>query len=66
MGILDAENSYLAEGLTEAGAVEELTGSSITYRIAVGQILSHVEAKQTCNRQQAGDLPTSRAPPPFG
>ena len=32
----DAENSYLAEGLTEAGAVEELTGSSITYRIAVG------------------------------
>ncbi len=32
----DAENSCLAEGLTEGGAVEELTGSSITYRIAVG------------------------------
>ena len=32
----DAENSYLAEGLTEGGAVKELTGSSITYRIAVG------------------------------
>ena len=32
----DAENSYLADGLTEGGAVEELTGSSITYRIAVG------------------------------
>ena len=29
-------NSYPAEGLTEGGAVEELTGSSITYRIAVG------------------------------
>ena len=32
----DAEVSYLADGLTEGGAVEELTGSSITYRIAVG------------------------------
>ena len=35
------ENSYLADGLTEGGAVEELTDgrpprSSITYRIAVG------------------------------
>ena len=26
----DAENSYLADGLTEGGAVEELTGSLIT------------------------------------
>ena len=34
--------------------------------VVIRQILSHVEAKQTCNRQQAGDLPPSRAPPPFG
>ena len=34
--IANAENSYLAEGLTEGVAVEEVTGSSITYRIAVG------------------------------
>ena len=34
--------------------------------VVIRQILSHVEAKQTGNRQQAGDLPPSRAPPPFG
>ena len=34
--------------------------------VVIRQILSHVEAKQTCNRQQAGDLPPSPAPPPFG
>ena len=34
--------------------------------VVIRQILSLVEAKQTCNRQQAGDLPPSRAPPPFG
>lgn len=34
--------------------------------LVIRQILSPVEAKQTGNRQQAGDLPPSRAPPPFG
>ena len=34
--------------------------------VVIRQILSHVEAKQTGNRQQVGDLPPSRAPPPFG
>ena len=32
----DAENSYLAGGDIEAGPMEQLLGSSITYRIAVG------------------------------
>ena len=32
----DAENSYLAGDDIEAGAMEQLLGSSITYRIAVG------------------------------
>jgi len=34
--------------------------------VLISQILSHVEAKQACNRQQAGDLPPSRAPPAYG
>ena len=34
--------------------------------VVIRQVLSHVEAKQTGNRQQVGDLPPSRAPPPFG
>ncbi len=34
--------------------------------VVIRQILSHVEAKQTCNRQPAGDVPPSRAPPPIG
>ena len=32
----DAENSYLAGDDLEAGPMEQLLGSSITYRIAVG------------------------------
>ncbi len=32
----DAENSYLASDNPEAGSMEQLLGSSITYRIAVG------------------------------
>lgn len=32
----DAENSYLAGDALEAGPLEQLLGSSITYRIAVG------------------------------
>lgn len=32
----DAENSYLAGDVLEAGPMEQLLGSSITYRIAVG------------------------------
>jgi hypothetical protein len=32
----DAENSYLAGDALEAGPMEQLLGSSITYRIAVG------------------------------
>ena len=32
----DAENSYLAGDDPDAGPIEQLLGSSITYRIAVG------------------------------
>ena len=32
----DAENSYLAGDAIESGPMEQLLGSSITYRIAVG------------------------------
>ena len=32
----DAENAYLADDDVEAGAMEQLLGSSVTYRIAVG------------------------------
>ena len=32
----DAENSYLVGDALESGALEQLMGSSITYRIAVG------------------------------
>jgi hypothetical protein len=32
----DAENSYLAGDALEAGPMEQLVGSSITYRIAIG------------------------------
>ena len=32
----DAENSYLAGDALEAGPMEQLLGSSITYRIAIG------------------------------
>jgi hypothetical protein len=32
----DAENSYLAGDVLEAGPMDQLLGSSITYRIAVG------------------------------
>ncbi len=32
----DADNSYLARDDLEAGPMEQLLGSSITYRIAVG------------------------------
>ncbi len=32
----DAENSYLAGAAVEAGPMDQLLGSSITYRIAVG------------------------------
>ena len=32
----DAENSYLAADALEAGPMEQLLGSSITYRIAIG------------------------------
>lgn len=38
--------------------------SCIEDPVAIGQILSRVQAKQERNRQQAGDLPPSRVPPP--
>ena len=34
----DAENSYLAGDAVEAGPIDQLLGSSITYRIAVGPL----------------------------
>jgi ribosomal protein S27E len=53
----DAENSYLAGDELEAGPMEQLLGSSITYRIAVGPLTKAAR----CSRYRGCRRATSRS-----